>query len=130
MYREQIMPYHLPETAPYDSSWEDREWQMLKSWYSGEMLQMQEAVERACDELDYEGSWMYDEYPDRDRMEREQGNIQERLEQRQWDMETTEDMEGADRRPGRPKKIGDLLRVLWFNEVHRRRCRRRKCRDW
>lgn len=80
MYSEKPTPFYLSYPLPYDTEEAvGREWEILKSWYSDEVLQMQEAVERACDELDYEGSWIYDEYPDRGRMEREQLKIQKRL---------------------------------------------------
>lgn len=111
---------------------------------------MQEAVERACDELDYEGSWIYDEYPDRGRMEREQLKIQKRLLLRQEERNPLSQESGKGQ-GGLPQKngqrgilqedevsvetaarekrgIGELLQVLWYNEVFRRRCRRRKCR--
>ena len=99
----------------------EREWRILKSWYSGEILQVQEAVERACDELDYEGSWLYDEYPDRGRMEEMQEKIQRELER---DGEAA--VEAEERR--RRRRGDNLLKVLLSNEIFRRRCRNRNCR--
>ena len=130
MFNERSMPFYMAYSWPNEigEEWEDREWNILKSWYSGEILQAQEAVEKACDELDYEGSWIYDEYPDRDRMEREQMKIQKRLEQNrpgELRLPDGNTVEASDRSPG---KIEELLQVLWYNEVFRRRWRRRKCR--
>ena len=151
MYREKPTPFYLSYPLPYDTEEAvGREWEILKSWYSDEVLQMQEAVERACDELDYEGSWIYDEYPDRGRMEREQLKIQKRLLLRQEERNPLSQESGKGQ-GGLPQKngqrgilqedevsvetaarekrgIGELLQVLWYNEVFRRRCRRRKCR--
>lgn len=42
-------------------------WQQL---YPAEVRQVQRAVERACDQADYEGSFLYDEYPDRIALQR------------------------------------------------------------
>ena len=151
MYSEKPSPFYLSYPLPYDTEEAvGREWEILKSWYSDEVLQMQEAVERACDELDYEGSWIYDEYPDRGRMEREQLKIQKRLLLRQEErnplsQESEKGQGGLPQKNGqrgilqedevsvetaaREKRgIGELLQVLWYNEVFRRRCRRRKCR--
>ena len=151
MYSEKPTPFYQPYPLPYDTEEAvGREWEILKSWYSDEVLQMQEAVERACDELDYEGSWIYDEYPDRGRMEREQLKIQKRLLLRQEERNPLSQESGKGQ-GGLPQKngqrgilqedevsvetaarekrgIGELLQVLWYNEVFRRRCRRRKCR--
>ncbi len=151
MYSEKPTPFYLSYPLPYDTEEAvGREWEILKSWYSDEVLQMQEAVERACDELDYEGSWIYDEYPDRGRMEREQLKIQKRLLLRQEERNPLSQESGKGQ-GGLPQKngqrgilqedevsvetaarekrgIGELLQVLWYNEVFRRRCRRRKCR--
>ena len=151
MYSEKPTPFYLSYPLPYDTEEAvGREWEILKSWYSDEVLQMQEAVERACDELDYEGSWIYDEYPDRGRMEREQLKIQKRLLLRQEERNPLSQENGKGQR-GLPRKngqrgilqedeasvetaarekrgIGELLQVLWYNEVFRRRCRRRMCR--
>ena len=151
MYSEKPSPFYLSYPLPYDTEEAvGREWEILKSWYSDEVLQMQEAVERACDELDYEGSWIYDEYPDRGRMEREQLKIQKRLLLRQEERNPLSQESGKGQ-GGLPQKngqrgilqedevsvetaarekrgIGELLQVLWYNEVFRRRCRRRKCR--
>ena len=151
MYSEKPTPFYLSYPLPYDTEEAvGREWEILKSWYSDEVLQMQVAVERACDELDYEGSWIYDEYPDRGRMEREQLKIQKRLLLRQEERNPLSQESGKGQ-GGLPQKngqrgilqedevsvetaarekrgIGELLQVLWYNEVFRRRCRRRKCR--
>lgn len=151
MYSEKPTPFYLSYPLPYDTEEAvGREWEILKSWYSDEVLQMQEAVARACDELDYEGSWIYDEYPDRGRMEREQLKIQKRLLLRQEERNPLSQESGKGQ-GGLPQKngqrgilqedevsvetaarekrgIGELLQVLWYNEVFRRRCRRRKCR--
>lgn len=151
MYSEKPTPFYLSYPLPYDTEEAvGREWEILKSWYSDEVLQMQEAVERACDELDYEGSWIYDEYPDRGRMEREQLKIQKRLLLRQEERNPLSQESGKGQ-GGLPQKngqrgilqedevsvetaarekrgIGELLQVLWYNEVFRRRCRRRMCR--
>ena len=49
MYSEKPTPFYLSYPLPYDTEEAvGREWEILKSWYSDEVLQMQEAVERAA----------------------------------------------------------------------------------
>ena len=43
----------------------EREFSLMKSYYPETARKIQEKVEEECDLLDYEGSRMYDEYPDR-----------------------------------------------------------------
>ena len=124
MFNEKQMPFYMSGSMSFEKERDEvmeREWRILKSWYSGEILQVQEAVERACDELDYEGSWLYDEYPDRGRMEEMQEKIQRELER---DGEAA--VEAEERR--RRRRGDNLLKVLLSNEIFRRRCRNRNCR--
>ena len=121
MFNEKPMPFYMSGSMSLEKERDEameREWRILKSWYSGEILQVQEAVERACDELDYEGSWLYDEYPDRGRMEEMQEKIQRELER---DGEAA--VEAEERR--RRRRGDNLLKVLLSNEIFRRRCRNR-----
>ena len=88
---------------------------------------------------------MYDEYPDRvsmllicDRIEKALAREDaERQAREEADMETDEDMNAMDmRRRGRGDRDDprfdrgrrNLLEVLLFNEMHKRRCKRRQCR--
>ena len=59
MFNEKPMPFYMSGSMSLEKERDEameREWRILKSWYSGEILQVQEAVERACDELDCAGS--------------------------------------------------------------------------
>ena len=142
------MPYPLMYPYPdlYMSEMEtERDLQYLQQMYPADAKKMQKKVEEELDKLEYEGSMMYDEYPDRatlllicDRIEnalaREDAERQAREEA---DMETDEDMNAMDmRRRGRGDRDDprfdrgrrNLLEVLLFNEMHKRRCKRRQCR--
>lgn len=123
MFNERPMPFYMSYPLPFEKEsgeQEEREWGILRSWYSQELLRAQEIVERVCDELDYEGSWIYDEYPDRGRMEQTQRRIQEELDRQEG---KAVEAEGKEKR-----KAQDFLCVLWYQELFRRRCRRKKCR--
>ena len=190
------MPYSFMYPYPdlYMSEMEtERDLQYLQQMYPADAKRMQKKVEEELDKLEYEGSMMYDEYPDRvsmllicDRIEkalaREDAERQAREEADRGsgmrsgansdlrpDLRpgTGGDMRpdlrpdtGTDLRPGmgtgmqpdrgkdeemnamdmRRRGRGDrdehhfdrgrrnLLEVLLFNEMHKRRCKRRQCR--
>ena len=167
------MPYSLMYPYPdlYMSEMEtERDLQYLQQMYPADAKRMQKKVEEALDKLEYEGSMMYDEYPDRvsmllicDRIANEMAREDaERQAKEQADRagnmgaetmpganmnmqpEMTNEMGSGDdmnamqmRRPGPgapppppPMDRGrrNLLEVLLFNEMHKRRCNRRQCR--
>lgn len=49
----------------------EKDMERMKELYPREVRQLQEMVERRCDEMEYEGSRMYDENPDRYMLEQE-----------------------------------------------------------
>ena len=49
----------------------EKDMERMKELYPKEVRQLQQMVERRCDEMEYEGSRMYDENPDRLMLERE-----------------------------------------------------------
>lgn len=49
----------------------EKDMERMKQLYPREVLQLQQMVERRCDEMEYEGSRMYDENPDRYMLETE-----------------------------------------------------------
>ena len=142
------IPYSLMYPYPdlYMSEMEtERDLQYLQQMYPTDAKRMQKKVEEELDKLEYEGSMMYDEYPDRvsmllicDRIEKALAREDaERQAREEADMETDEDMNAMDmRRRGRGDRDDprfdrgrrNLLEVLLFNEMHKRRCKRRPCR--
>ena len=72
-------------------------------------------VEAECDRMDYRGSMMYDEFPDRLMMEHTCRNIA-----RQYGRENG----GKDEKTAEEELL-DLIGVLFYNEMFRRRSRRK-----
>ena len=77
----------------------------LRGLYPASAKQNQILAEEACDLLEYPGSPMYDEYPDREFLYRELSKVRQRHPE-----ETAGGKEGQ-----------DLLQVLFINEIYRRR---------
>lgn len=77
----------------------------LRGLYPSAVKRKQVLAEEACDLLEYPGSPMYDEYPDREFLYRELLKVRER--------HPEETMGGTEEQ--------DLLQVLFVNEIYRRR---------
>ena len=77
----------------------------LRGLYPSAAKRKQVLAEEACDLLEYPGSPMYDEYPDREFLYRELLKVRERHQE--------ETMGGTEEQ--------DLLQVLFVNEIYRRR---------
>lgn len=77
----------------------------LRGLYPSAAKKKQVLAEEACDLLEYPGSPMYDEYPDREFLYRELLKVRER--------HPEETMGGTEEQ--------DLLQVLFVNEIYRRR---------
>ncbi len=89
--------------APYEDDNEDA--QFLKSLYPPELVQLQLLVEEECDKLEFDGSIMFDQYPDKVRV-----------------MHIVDKVEDKYKEGGR-----SLKEVMVINEMMRRRIRRRHC---
>ena len=94
---------------------EARERQRMQSYYSRTASDLQRLVEAECDRMDYRGSMMYDEFPDRLMMEHTCRNIA-----RQYSRENG----GKDEKTAEEELL-DLIGVLFYNEMFRRRSRRK-----
>jgi hypothetical protein len=95
---------------------QERENDLLKSWYSERIRSLREAVEEECQRLDYEGSRIYDEYPDRFMLKRDCSRICEKK------------IKNTDIMDEEAQKF--LLETLFWQEISRRRCRRKRFRGW
>lgn len=138
------MTYGSPLFLQGDTVWE-QEFDRLRGDYPQAARQVQVLVERECDQLDYEGSWLYDEHPDKWTIYRLGQKIRRQLETQQV-LGRTEKMQPESRQmagmtetqqlseqktPEVSAAGGDfleeLIEVLLFHEISRRRCRRRRC---
>ena len=104
---------------------QENDWRTMQSFYSQMASRIQQKIERECDRMEYDGSLMFDEYPDKFMMEHLCRKIEKQLEQENQETEPIMVMNrmGDD-------YLRDLIGVLLFNEMYRRRCRRRKSRRY
>lgn len=95
---------------------QEDEFRLMKSWYPETAARIQELVEEECQLLDYEGSRIYDEYPDRFMLRQVCGRICGTAEPEG----NAQDISGG--------FLEDLTEVLLYQEIFRRRRRRQRCR--
>lgn len=115
MYYDKFFPFYVAYANPalYDGARiQEKEFQMMKSYYPQTVQQIQKRVEEECERMDYEGSMLYDEYPDKymlyhicDQIKKDVTQVQER----------------------HRGYLDELIQVLLYQEISRRRCRRHRC---
>lgn len=129
MQFDQSFPFYMPYPLlmPFEQEREqEKDREVMKSYYSRRAAMIQEKVERECDRMEYDGSMMFDEYPDKFMMEHLCGKIEKEL--LKEEQEEMKELEIQNRRGG--NNLRDLIGVLLFNEMYRRRCRHRRCRRY
>mgnify|MGYP000766116608 CR=1 FL=1 len=92
----------------------------LQQTYPGEVRRCQRRIAEILDKYDYEGSMIYDEYPDRLRLYRLAMDILDRVKREENSNE--ESAPDADS-PEKWQRIGDLIQILLFYEIYKRRHR-------
>lgn len=163
----------------------DRDMERIKELYPEEAKRIQRLVEEECDKLEYEGSMMFDEYPDRvmlkvicERIRQAASAVPQQETDAQPEQVEAQDFRGRPGPgrptgrppgpgrppgwgpppppgwgpppppgwgpppgrppgpppppPGRPPSngLGNLIEVLLYNEMYKRRCRHNRCRRW
>lgn len=98
-----------------------KDMERMKELYPSEVRKAQELVEEECDKMEYEGSLMFDEYPDRLMLRRICSRICDKLE---------DNIEATQMTERRNSGLANLVQVLLYNEMYNRRCRYRRCRRW
>ena len=104
----------------------EKDMERMKDLYPREVKSILEYVEDECDRMEYEGSLMFDEYPDRMMIER----ITDRIYQNVRGDAATEAMQQTQAQEIAEPHLRGLIGVMLNNEMYRRRCRRRRCRRW
>lgn len=125
----------------------------MKQLYPQAVLQIQKEVDEECDKLEYEGSCMFDEYPDKSHLNMIVDTIYTRVVEADVQKSSVEQEEVSatfhpftppycdprgrgcypirgDYRYGQPDWLRGLIGVLLFNEMTNRRRRYRSRRRW
>lgn len=114
------MTYPMKNAFVEEAEYE-KDCRRLQEMYPRRAKRIQNLVSRECDKMEYEGSMMFDEYPDRFMLRLLCRNIYRELEQK-GDEELFE-MNHDD-------TLFQLIEVMLMQEMYRRRCRYHRCRRW
>ena len=129
------LPYYMAYPMPLlydDDRIARRDLDYMKSLYPAAAKRLIPYIEEECDRLEYEGSMMYDEYPDQLQMRMMCRRIYDRvkeldgIEPEGMQMEAQERM--GSRRSRKEDCLGDMIQIMVYQELFRRRCDHRKCR--
>lgn len=152
------MPLYSGARFPLDVSEEqqmEKDKEYMKSLFPEKAKTIQALVEDECDKLEYEGSVMFDEYPDKLSLKKIGMDIYDKMnqekepeEEEKMEEETQEEEDiymmnyGYHYRrpmppppkpckgpgPCRNNPVMDMIDILLFNEIYKRRCRHNRCR--
>ena len=115
------LPYYMAYPMPFqydDDKVERLDLDYMKSMYPQLAKKILPLVEDECDRMCYEGSMIYDEYPDQLQIHLMCGRIYDKVK----DMETSEE---ENQKKG---WLRELIQVILFQELYRRRCDHRRYR--
>lgn len=137
---EQKLPYYMMYPTPYlfdDAKTEERDYEYLRSMYPDMAKRILPYVEEECDRMEYDNSMMFDEYPDKLQLRLMCRRIYDKVTQ-QEQFEEIKQQEAeiseaslkvqARKRPPKPDRVRDMVELLLYQELLRRRCSHRRCR--
>ena len=119
-----IVPFYMAYPMPVNYQDEQemvRDMEYLQSQHSMEIRQLRKHIADTINLMDYEGSMIYDEYPDRFSMERQSKMICDNMKKTYGDDESCvfHKMLSWD-------GFEDIIRLLVYDEILKRRHRRKK----
>lgn len=118
MDNHKILPFYMTYPMPLFYQEEDmvqRDLDYLQQMYPAEAKRYQKRIASILDKIDYDGSMIYDEYPDRLRIYRLAQDILNQIKREEnAKEEKEEDSE-------KWEWISDMIQILLFYEIYKRR---------
>ena len=121
------MPYYMAYPMPLqydDERMERRDFEYMKSMYPLTVKRLLPFVEEECDRMSYEGSMIYDEYPDQLQIRM----MCNRIYNRAKETKPKNDLEMEMQVSRNDDQLRDLIQILLFQELFRRRTNHRRQR--
>lgn len=140
------LPYYMAYPLPFvydDDKVERRDMEYMKSMYPDIPKKILPYVEEECERSEYENSMIYDEYPDKLQLRVMCSHIYEKVVKNEKLFYGTEyaEMVSNERQkerllqaPSMPSPVlgqnwlRDMIEVMLYQELYRRRCDHRRCR--
>lgn len=124
---EYRLPYYMAYPMPLqydDARIERRDFEYMKSMYPIAVKRILPYIEEECDRMSYEGSVIYDEYPDQLQIRLMCNRVYEKIKNRM----PTDDMEPILRIAEQDAWLKDLVQIMIFQELFQRRANHRRNR--
>lgn len=125
---EQRLPYYMAYPMPLqfdDERIDKRDMEYMKSMYPGIAKMVLPFVEEECDRMEYDGSMIYDEYPDKLQVHLMCRRVYDKVrEQKGFGEMVDEELVEIQENRGRNRKdelLQSLIQVLVFQELYKRR---------
>lgn len=118
MNNHRILPFYMTYPLPMYYEEEDavqRDLEYLQQMYPAEARKYQKRIAEMLDKIDYEGSMIYDEFPDRLRLYRLSDSIVNQLKREDRSENPN------DNNQEKWEWIGDMVQILMFYEIYKRR---------
>lgn len=115
------LPYYMAYPMPLlydDDKIEKRDFEYMKSLYPMTAKKILPYVEEECERMEYEGSVIYDEYPDQLQIRMMCNRIYNKV----------RDMEDSEEGMQKEGWLKDLIQIMLFQELFQRRCNHRRFR--
>jgi hypothetical protein len=107
----------------------DRDWDYMKQLYPSTAKTILREINDECDKLEYDGSFMFDEYPDKASIDRIVDRVYERI-RNLWE-ESQVEMNSVYYYPrSRSNFLRDIVSLVLLNELFNRRRRYNRRRRW
>lgn len=114
MNQSRILPFYMAYPLPLYYQQEDsvtRDLEYLQQMYPAEAKRYQKVIAETLDTIDYEGSMIYDEYPDKWQIYRLTQLIVDKIRKNDEEQRTDGDWE----------RVTGFVQVLLFYEIYRKR---------
>ena len=121
------LPYYMAYPLPLqydDERIERRDYEYMKSMYPMAVKKILPYVEEECDRMSYEGSMIYDEYPDQLQIRLMCNRIYDKVKK----MKPYDDEEMGMQVSGNDDWLKNLVQIMLFQELFQRRNRHRRNR--
>ena len=123
-YRHRVIPFYMAYQPPWFTRREEgaaRDLEYLQQMYPVQAKRYQKRIAEVVDKMDYEGSLIYDEYPDRWQLYRLAESILEIIRREEEEQEGAAGSMGMQGSPEKWEWIADMIQILLFHEIYRRR---------
>lgn len=115
------LPYYMAYPMPLlydDDKIEKHDFEYMKSMYPMTAKKVLPYVEEECDHMEYEGSVIYDEYPDQLQIYMMSNRIYNKV----------KEMENSEEGNQKEGWLKEFIQIMLFQELFHRRCEHRKKR--